>query len=225
MSILTKKEILDRMKKEEVVFNPAIDLNQLQPNSIDLRIGWSFYIPHTWKYNEKGRIAIKADYFDYQNMEEYFKLLKLKPGQFFEILPNEFIIISTLENISLNCGDLAAVLYPRSSAIRRGLQIQTGLVDCRYNGQLTIPLVNQSNHIIRVYPGERICQLQFYTLSSGLDEDEAKMHGAKEAKYVGSTPYGLEAKADPHDEIDLIKQGKIEELKEKFKIQGENNEN
>jgi dCTP deaminase len=218
MSVLTKKEILARIEKNEIVFTPALDQYQIQPASLDLRVGWSFYIPHTWIYNEKGRVAVNADYLDYQNTEEYFKLLKLKPGQYFEILPEEFILISTLEKITLNCGDVTGNLFPRSSALRRGLQISTGLVDCRYNGQLTIPVVNTSHHIIKIYPGERICQLQLITVDSNLTEEEAKMHGAQLAKYIGSTPYGLEAKADSADEIMLIRSGQIEDLKTKYKI-------
>jgi len=218
MSVLSKKEILSRIMAKEISFTPELDQYQIQPASIDLRIGWSFYIPHTWIYNEKGRVAVNADYLDYQNTEEYFKLIKLKPGQYFEILPEEFILISTLEKITLNCGDLTGNLFPRSSALRRGLQIATGLVDCRYNGQLTIPLINNSHHIIKIYPGERICQLQLMKLENNMTEEDAKMHGAQLAKYVGSTPYGLEAKADSTDEVLLIRSGQIEELKNKYKV-------
>jgi len=216
--VLTKKELQNLISGGSIVFSPELDEYQLQPNSIDLRVGWSFYIPDTWKYNDKGRLAVIADYLDYQNVEEYFKLIKLKPGQYFEILPKETIIISTLEKITLNSGRLAGNLFPRSSALRRGLQINTGVVDCRYSGQLTIPVVNNSNHIIRIYPGERICQLQLFELASELSEEEAKSHGKQTAKYIGSTPYGLEAKVDANEEVDLIKAGKIEELKNQFKL-------
>lgn len=216
--VLTKKEMQNLISSGALVFTPELDEYQLQPNSIDLRVGWSFYIPDTWKYNDKGRLAVIADYLDYQNVEEYFKLIKLKPGQFFEILPKETIIISTLEKITLNTGRIAGNLFPRSSALRRGLQINTGVVDCRYSGQLTIPVVNNSNHIIKIYPGERICQLQLFELASELSEEEAKAHGRQTGKYIGSTPYGLEAKIDANEEVDLIKAGKIDELKTQFKL-------
>ena len=218
MSILTKKEIVERINNNQIAFSPSLDAYQIQPNSIDLRVGWTFYIPETWKYNEEGRVAVRPNYLEYQKTEEYFKMIRLKPVQFFEILPNEFVIISTLENISLNCGDLNATLHPRSSIIRRGLQIQTGVVDCRYQGQLMIPVFNTSNQVMKIFPGERFCQLQFCLLASDLDPEAAKKHGVNEGKYIKSTPYSLEAKTDPHDEIDLIKAGKLEELKDKFKL-------
>ena len=218
MSVLTKKEIINLIDSKQIEFTPALDEYQLQPNSIDLRVGWSFYIPDAWKYNEKGRVAINADYTDYNSTEEYFKLIKLKPGQYFEILPHETIIISTLEKINLVSGNLAGNLYPRSSALRRGLQINTGVVDCKYSGQLTLPVVNNSNHIIKIYPGERICQMQLYTLASVLSDDEATKHGRDAGKYIDSTPYGLEAKADSNEELDLIRAGKLEELKSVYQI-------
>ncbi len=218
MAILTKKKILEKIKQKQINFEPALDKHQISPNSIDLRAGWNFYIPHTWKYTAKGRVAVTADYTDYQNFEEYFKLIKLKPGQYFEILPQEFILISTLEKIILNSGNLSGLLLPRSSALRRGIQIETGMIDCGYNGQLTIPVVNNSHHIIKIYPGERLCQTQFFELTDDLSEKEAKMHGVQEAKYVGSTPYSLEAKTDSGDELDLLKSGKLDELKNNFSL-------
>ncbi len=225
MSILTKKQILERLKNQQISFSPELDEYQLSPNSIDLRVGWSFYVPHSWKMSDKGRVAVNADYLNYQNTEEYLKLIKLSPGQYFEILPKEFILISTLEKITLNCGDVAGMLLPRSSALRRGLQIETGMIDCRYNGQLTIPVVNNSYHIIKIYPGERICQMQLYKLDGELNEEDAKKHGKQEAKYVGSTPYSLEARHDADEEIDLLKAGKINELKDQFRIQTEEQKN
>lgn len=218
MSTLTKKEILQRIQEGKITFAPELDEFQISPNSIDLRVGWSFYIPHSWKINAKGRVAVIADYMDYQNLEEYFKLIKLSPGQCFEILPKEFILISTLEKITLNCGDIAGTLMPRSSALRRGLQIETGMIDCRYSGQLTIPVVNNSHHIIKLYPGERICQAQLYKLESDLTEEEAKKHGKQDAKYADSTPYSLESKADDTEEIEQIKQGKLIELKQNHQV-------
>ena len=83
MSILTKKEIVERINNNQIAFSPSLDAYQIQPNSIDLRVGWTFYIPETWKYNEEGRVAVRPNYLEYQKTEEYFKMIRLKPGQFF----------------------------------------------------------------------------------------------------------------------------------------------
>jgi len=218
--LLDKKTISKLLAENKLSFDPNLDGFQLQPNSIDLRLGYSFYIPVSWKINENGRVAMSADYLDYNAPQDKLQLIKLKPGQYFEILPHEFIIISTLERITLNADDVAGNLQPRSTALRRGLQITGGTIDVHYSGHLTIPIVNTTNHILRLYPGERICQLLLFKLNNPLTKEEASKHGLNAAKYMEATPYGLEAKSDSQEEIDFIKAGKIDELKTNFNIQG-----
>ena len=219
MTTLSKKDILDAIKKGSISFNPELDKYQIQPNSIDIRLGNVFYVPKTWEYDEKGRHALIVDHLDLKDKKENFKILNLKPGQYFEILPNEFIIVSTAEEINLKAPDIMAVMYARSSVIRRGLIIESGVVDVGYCGYLVIPIVNNTNgQIIRLYPGERICQLVFHSLSGGISDEEAQKHGMLCAKYEGSTVYNLESRSDSSEETRLIKDGKIKELKEKYKL-------
>jgi dCTP deaminase len=216
--ILSKKELLDYIKEDKLSFEPNIDSFQVQPDSLDLRLGWNFYIPKNWELNEKGRVVMSIDYLDNQAQRENYTIIKLKPGQYFEILPKEFILASTLEKISLNDDKLMAILYARSSFIRRGLLVLSGVVDVKYSGYLTLPIVNNTeNQIIRLYPGERICQLVFEDLSSGISEEEAQKHGVIGAKYLKSAPYALESKSDSDEEVEFIKSGNLEQLKEKFK--------
>ena len=219
MTTLSKKDILKKIQEQAIRFSPSLDSHQIQPNSIDLRLGTTFYIPKAWECNEKGRCALKIDYLDYQNKQESFKIVSLKPGQYFEILSNEFIIASTYEKIELKAPDIMAVMYARSSIIRRGLIIESGIIDAQYSGYLMIPIVNNTNsQIIRLYPGERICQLVLHTLSGELTAQDAQKHGSQSAKYESSTPYGLEARSDSADEVELIKAGRLEELKNRFAL-------
>lgn len=219
MSVLTRKQFLSYIKEKKIEFEPALDQFQIQPNSIDLRVGWSFYVPKTWEYNEKGRVALNINYLDRTEKKESYKIIRLKEGQYFEILPGEFIIISTLEKIKLNSGNLMAVLLPRSSTTRRGLFVESGIIDACYNGYLVLPVINNTrDQIIKIYPGERICQLIFHKLETNLTEEEAHIHGVARAKYLSATPYGLEARGDSEQEIEFIKKGKIKELKSKYKF-------
>ncbi|MBI4812107.1 dCTP deaminase [Candidatus Falkowbacteria bacterium] len=219
MPILAKKEIISCLKEGKIIFEPNLDQYQLQPHSVDLRLGCSFYIPKKWKISEKGRVAINFDYLDDKIQQDNFDLIKLKLGQYFEILPGEFIVASSLEKIILKDEQIMATLNARSSFLRRGLFIASGTVDVKYQGMLTFPIINNTDtQIIKLYPGERICHLTFETLTSSVSDEEAKMHGLKEAKYLESTPYGLESRVDDKEEISLIKEGKIEDLKDKYKI-------
>ncbi|MEK7076874.1 MAG: dCTP deaminase [Patescibacteria group bacterium] len=217
MAILGKKDIARYLSEGKLVFDPAIDKFQLQPNSLDLRVGWSFYIPEQWKYSDEGRSAVEPNYLEHKANQDYFRFIKLRPGQYFEFLPHEFAIISSLEKVSLKDDNLMALLYPRSSVARRGFVIESGVVDVHYEGHMMIPVLNGTSHTLRLYPGERIYQLVFHTLEQGLSSEEAQMHGVQKAKYHGATAQNLEARTDSEDELKFIKEGKIAELKERYK--------
>jgi len=216
---LSKKEIIQYIKEGKMIFDPIVDQFQIQPNSLDLRLGYNFYIPKSWSYEKEGRVGKNVDYLDFENNKNHFELIKLKPGQYFEILPKEFIIASTLENIELKDDNLMATLYARSSFIRRSLFVFSGVIDIKYSGHLAIPLINNTDsQVIKLYPGERVCQLVFQTTSSGLTDEEAQKHGVIGAKYEKSGAYSLESKNDAHDEVEAIKSGNLDKLKKDYGI-------
>ena len=216
--ILNKNELLSYIKEGKISFTPELDGFQIQPNSLDLRLGWSFYVPKTTEMSESGRVGVAADYLEYEQPKEYYKMVKLSPRQCFEIQPEEFVIVSTLEKVSLEDGTVAATLYPRSSVMRRGLIIEGGVVDAHFSGHLTIPVFNSTSHAIKLFPGERLCQLVFHKLCSALTKEDSAKHGLDGSKYMGATPYGLEAKSDNKQEIDLIKSGALDQLKTNFPL-------
>lgn len=78
---------------------------------------------------------------------------------------------------------------------------------------------NTSKQVIRVYPGERICQVVFQKLTGNLSPEEIKMHGLQTAKYTNNDKNFAGGKVDKKDEIELIKLGKIDELKKKYHIE------
>lgn len=215
MAILTKKQIIERLKSGEITINPAVDQLQLKAHAIDMRLGYTFLMPKTWQLTKKGREAMKIDHFD-KNRPPYFEALELEQGQFFELLPGEYVIVSTLESIKMP-NDLMGVLYPRSSTNRKGLSVDlTGIIDSGYEGQLAIPVRNNTAHqVVKLYPGERFCQIVFDRLDHSVELEESRYH--KKDIIEG---FIRNKKASNHDEeeIELISQGKIKELKEQYKI-------
>lgn len=214
--VLAKKELEQYIKDGKIVFTPALDAYQVQPDSIDLRIGWSFYVPESWQYTEAGRVAVEPDYLTKGSNKDYLKLIKLRPGQYFEVLPGELVLVSSLEKLDLRTGDIMAILHPRSSMIRRGFVIQGGVVDVWYSGQLLIPIQNSTTHTLKLYPGERAYQLVFSKMTSEMTEEEAQQHGVVGAKYAQSTASNLEARTDSDDELEYIRRGDIDGLKAKY---------
>lgn len=219
--VLSKQEIIKRIQAKELDFKPMLDGFQLQPHAIDLRLGFTFHIPRTWKMTAKGRKAITIDPLAANMDEDNFDKIVLKPGQYFELLPEEYVIATTLEEVYLNAKDTMGVLFPRSSVNRRGLAVDmSGIIDVGYNGFLMIPLKNNTQkQTIRVYPGERVCQVVFQKITNNIDTEEAMLHGLNKAKYHGNKQGFIAGRSDRNDEVSLIKDGEIKKLKQKFALE------
>ncbi|MBU1126169.1 MAG: dCTP deaminase [Patescibacteria group bacterium] len=216
--ILTRHDILERINKRDLVFEPAVDQFQLQPHALDLRLGYKFLIPKNWTLTEKGRKAINISIQDSEIHAEQFEEVILRPGQYFDLLPNEFVIGTSLERIEMNAPDLMAILFPRTSTNRRGINLSlSGIIDTGYQGNLIFPMKNEAgDQVLRIYPGERVCQVIFEELSQPISTEEANLHGLSEAKYsnAGEPKY----KVDKSDERDLLTSGQLDELKQRFKL-------
>lgn len=210
MSVLTRENILDRIKNNGLSFSPSLDEFQVQTHSVDLRLGFTFLIPKSWEMTDSGRISINIDYLG-KVEKKYFDVIQLEAGQYFEVLPREFVVVQTLEKIKIP-NDLMAILYPRSSINRRGLSIDlSGIIDAGYEGNLIVPIRNNtSTQVIRIYPGERFCQIVFHSL-------ERKVKPTK-SRYSGKDILIGVLKEKSHQEVKLIRNGKIKELKEKFAV-------
>ena len=216
MSILTRPEILSAIQSGDLRFTPSLDQFQIQPHAIDLRLGYKFLIPRNWTVDEKGRRAIKIAIDDVDAHREQFDEVQLQPGQYFELLPNEFVIGTSLERIELNALHLMAVLFPRTSTNRRGIDLSlSGIIDTGYKGHLIFPMKNEAgDQVIRVYPGERVCQVIFQELNQSLTPEQANLHGMTAAKYTESGSQNFQL--DKDDERQMLVNGKLDELKQQF---------
>jgi len=211
--ILTRHDIQHLITQQQLEFDPQLDGFQNQPHAVDLRLGTVFYISKIWRLTDQGREVLTVDVTE--SAGDNYEKIELKPGQYFDLAPGEAIIASTLEKVTLKAPDLMGILYPRSSINRRGLSVDlTGIVDAYYSGNLMIPILNKtSSQVIRIYPGERICQIVFHKLAQGLTEEESLIHGKVAAKYNGADGNNLASKKDAQEEIEYIKIGDFEGLK------------
>jgi len=211
--VLVRNQILQFIEEGKIKFNPPADVLQMQAHSVDLRLGYSFMVPKQWGMTEGGREAFFIDYLD---DKERFEIIELEHGQFFDILPKESIIVSSLEEVGLP-NDLMAVLFPRSSINRRGLTVDlSGIIDAGYEGRLLIPVTNNTaGQVIRIYPGERFCQLVFHPLTEAIKTRKSRWH--KKDIIVGRQSERLKI------EENLIVRGKIKDLKSKYGIKGPEN--
>ena len=212
MSVITKQQILKKIKAGELAFKPNLDVFQLQDHSVDLRLGFTFMIPKSWHLTAKGREAFDISHFDKFN-SDYFDTVELEQGQYFDLLPQEYLLVATLEAVKIP-NNLMAVLYPRSSTNRKGLSLDlTGIIDAGYEGQLILPIRNNTrSQTVRLYPGERLCQLVFEELSEVVTPQKSKYHQRDIVEGV---------QKEKKDESSLLMNGDIKTLKEKYAIQPE----
>lgn len=211
MSILTKSDITEYLKEKKIKVNPGIDRFQLQAHSIDLRLGFTFLIPKVWHVTKSGREQLHMDYFS-SDKPEYFDIVELEKGQFFDLLPGEHILVSSFESITLP-KNLMAVMYPRSSTNRKGISVdQTGIIDSGYSGQLVIPIRNNTqSQTVRLYPGERFCQIVFEKLSSDVKARKSRYHEKDIIEGVD-----VSSQKSEKQEANLIKKGDIKKLKSQY---------
>lgn len=204
--ILSNEEISKLILKGDLVFTPSLDSFQIQQHSIDLRLGFSFLLPKSWEMTNEGRVALKTDHLQPDRYTRQSMLIELEEGQVFDILPGEYVAVTTLEKIKLPT-NLMGVLYPRSSVNRRGLSVDlTGIVDAGYEGNLVIPVRNNTQfQVIRLYPGERFCQIVFEEIEGEVKLQESRWHN----KDIIVT---VQKERSP-DEMDYVRSGKISELK------------
>ena len=204
MSVLTRDEILERIKIGDISVLPSLDSFQLQAHAIDLRLGFTFLIPKAWHMTEKGREAFSIDPLK-DHGPEYFDVVELEQGQSFDLLPQEYVLVSTFETIKLP-DDLMGILYPRSSVNRKGLSVDlTGIIDAGYEGPLTLPIRNNTNsQVIELHPGERICQVVFEELLHSIKARKSRWH-QKDVVDKG--------KKEKSNEMKLVFSGDIKKLK------------
>jgi dCTP deaminase len=128
------------------------DPGQVQPASVDLRLGTSFVCMQ------------KADFVDMRDRQvpSYSLDIGTERDSYFELAPGQFALGATVERIELG-PRLWAKIEGKSSLGRMGLivHVTAGFVDPGFRGQLTLEFYNISSNPIRLRPGLAICQVAF----------------------------------------------------------------
>ncbi len=123
------------------------------------------------------------------------------------IASGETKMFKTAESVKMP-NNVMAVVYPRSSANRRGLQIHmTGIVDANYEGQLVVPITNCAKEAITLLKGERVASLVFQRLERQATLRLSKYHGSKG-----------DYRPDKDVETSLLALGSVDELKAKYAL-------
>lgn len=162
------------MLEEHTLSISPIEKEQIQPASVDIRLGDTFSIVED---SSTGIITLES--------EIKYKTIRTDT---YILLPGQFVLATTLEYISLP-NNLTAFVEGRSSLGRMGLFIQNaGWVDPGFQGEITLELFNANRCAIELKAGRRVGQLVFAEMDcEALSPYRGKYQGQKGA--TGSRVY------------------------------------
>ena len=162
MSLLSDRSIIDEINTGRIKIKP-FDINNIQPASIDLRLGNQFIV-----FNSESEILINDRFIDTRNIDpDLTRLIDIGLDKGFTLQPKQFVLGVTQEHITLP-DNIIGRLEGRSSLGRLGLLIHAtaGYIDPGFKGTLTLELFNLSSFPIVTYPNSRICQISFQYMST-----------------------------------------------------------
>lgn len=176
MAILSDKTIKDYLKEGKIVIDPLKDEQQIQPSSVDMRLGDEFKV---FKVIRKPYIDPK----DEEDIAEYMESSTVPEGEAFIIHPNEFALATTQEYVKVP-DDLVARVEGRSSMGRLGvtMHVTAGYVDPGFEGRITLEISNIGAMPVALYPGQRVCQLVFETMTTPAELPYG--HPKRNSKYM-----------------------------------------
>jgi dCTP deaminase len=195
--ILSDRDIRARLAVGDLQITPLDDPDlQIQPASVDLRLSAEFVIyklPHVPCIDPR----------DPDSMSRYTERVHIAEGDAFILHPGEFALGSTVERVKIP-DDLVANVEGRSSIGRLAVVVHAtaGLVDPGFEGQITLEFANLGRVAVKLYPGMRISQLVFQTMTS---PSERPYGPARGSKYQGQRgPVASRISHDPKSSEDIL---------------------
>lgn len=164
-SVIEKELDIGRLDVEPVDLD-----SQLQPASLDLRLGKEF-------------VDVRHDHMRVADDSFVFE----------PCMHGNFYLGQTKERIEIP-DYLGVKVHGRSSIARKGLAVHItgGWVDPGFHGQLTLEMANFTNRRVEIPIGQRICQLTFHLLMEPAEEPYYEKEDAKYAGQSGVTRSRLE---------------------------------
>jgi len=157
--ILSDNDIMRALDNSRIGVEPSPDAVQIQPASLDVRLGEDLYSP------AEDAVITRQDHHT--------------------LAPDTRYLGHTKESVSLPA-DIAAQLTGRSTIGRLGVIVHktAGWIDPDFNGQITLELYNHADRAVPLDVGQRIAQLVFFELSSpssGYDGQYQNQQGIEKA--------------------------------------------
>jgi dCTP deaminase len=172
--ILSDADIRRRLTDGDLVVEPLDDPElQIQPASIDLRLGREFL-----EFQRTNIPCIHPN--SEQEVDEYVDETYVDEGEDFILHPGDFVLGTTKERVEIPA-DLIAPVEGRSSLGRLAVVVHAtaGLCDPGYEGQITLELSNLGTAPVALTPEMRISQLTFTELKNPAERPYGAERGSK----------------------------------------------
>jgi dCTP deaminase len=172
--ILSDREIRARLAKGDLRVGPLADPElQIQPASIDLRLGAEFLV------YQPARVAC-LDPRDPATLVAATEKIVVAEEAAFVLHPGQFALGTTVEEVALP-SDLVAVVDGRSSIGRMAVVVHAtaGFIDPGFQGQITLELSNIGPIPVRLYPGMRVAQLVLHEMTSPAERPYGPDRGSR----------------------------------------------
>ncbi len=178
--ILSDTDIRRRLTDGELVVEPLADPElQIQPASIDLRLGREFL-----EFQRTNIPCIHPN--SEQEVDEYVEETYVEEGEEFILHPGDFVLGTTKERVEVPA-DLLGTVQGRSSLGRLAVVIHAtaGIVDPGYRGQITLELSNLGTAPVALQPDMRISQVIFTELKTPASKPYGSERGSKYQDQAG----------------------------------------
>jgi dCTP deaminase len=181
LSDRTLKQMMPTLFPHDKGANASIDFEkQIQPSTIDLRLGNVFWRSNSAPFSPDPRIVDPR----VSDPTEFFKRIEVGDGDYMIMDPFKGVMMAqTMEYVCVP-NNMVGFVDGRSSYGRWGLRIHStaGLIDAGFQGIITLEIALDSQTLMKLWPGDRICQIRFEQLDA---ECERPYGPARRSKYHG----------------------------------------
>lgn len=182
MGLITRNEILESLSSNDpnsLFIDPILENGQIGNVTVDLRLGYDFMVSILTR---KPSIDIGVtENIPHRAIGSYFQETRREIGEKFVVYPNQVVLATTIEYVSLPL-EIYGDVISRSSYTRLGLPINT-MIQPGFRGCVPIELFNHGNSPVELVVGCRICQIRFFKI----ENDKPYLQEGTPRKYFGNT--------------------------------------
>ena len=166
-------ELVDISKSENTTLQGLS--KQVNPNSIDLTIS---------RIYKRGLITATSWRYGFKNQQEASLYnekawVSCRDEDYIWMKPGDVVLACTREYIKMP-NDVCGQLFTKSTLGRMFINhMMAGVIDAGFEGRLTLELVNEGVHMIRIPIGARVVQMVLMEL----DQKAIRPYGNRESRY------------------------------------------